>query len=159
MFDPKRLIFIHGSDSSSQTYKAAVLLRLFPQMIIPDFTGGLRQRMDQLKTILGKGSGWTIVGSSLGGLMGAKFTCRYPGRVRKLVLLAPALLIMLSEPMPNPIDVPVVLIHGTRDEVVDPGPVRELAERLFPKLTYISVDDDHRLHKTADELDWASLLA
>ena len=159
MFDPRRLIFIHGSDSSSQTYKASVLRQLYPQMVTPDFTGELHQRMDQLKAILGKERGWTIVGSSLGGLMGAKYTCRYPVRVRKLVLLAPALLILLSEPLPSPVDVPVVLIHGTQDEVVDPRPVRELAEQLFPRLKYISVDDDHRLHKTADELDWESLLA
>jgi pimeloyl-ACP methyl ester carboxylesterase len=159
MFDPARLIFIHGSDSSGRTYKAAVLRRLFPGMLTPDFTGDLRRRMRQLETILGREKGWTIVGSSLGGLMGARFTCRHPDRVRKLVLLAPALLIMLGEPLPAPVSVPVVLVHGTRDEVVAPVPVRKLAEQLFTQLTYISVDDDHRLHKTADELDWASLLA
>jgi len=159
MLDQKHLIFIHGSDSSSQTYKAAVLRRLFPEMITPDFEGDLSQRMRQLEAILGREKGWTIVGSSLGGLMGARFTFRHPSRVRKLVLLAPALMIMLGEPLPAPVAVPVVLVHGTRDEVVPPEPVRKLAEQLFTQLAYIRVDDDHRLHKTADELDWENLLS
>jgi pimeloyl-ACP methyl ester carboxylesterase len=159
MLNPTRLIFIHGSDSSSRTYKAGVLRRLFPEMLTPDFEGDLSQRMRQLEAILGREKGWTVIGSSLGGLMGARLTCRHPSQVRKLVLLAPALMIMLGEPLPAPVAVPVVLVHGTHDEVVPPEPVRKLAEQLFTQLTYIRVDDDHRLHKTADKLDWGSLLA
>jgi hypothetical protein len=34
-----------------------------------------------------------------------------------------------------------------------------LAEKVFLNLNYIVVDDDHRLHKTAQELDWKNLLA
>jgi hypothetical protein len=33
-----------------------------------------------------------------------------------------------------------------------------LAEKIFTNLTYIPVDDNHRLHKTAEELDWKKLL-
>jgi hypothetical protein len=34
-----------------------------------------------------------------------------------------------------------------------------LAEKVFANLTYLIVDDDHRLHKTAEELDWKAILA
>ena len=33
-----------------------------------------------------------------------------------------------------------------------------LAEKVFTHLTYMVVDDDHRLHKTAVKMDWKSLL-
>jgi len=61
-------------------------------------------------------------------------------------------------PGPGPIPVPTILIHGTQDGVVPLEPVREIAERLFSNLTFYSVDDDHRLHRTANELDWNMIL-
>jgi len=51
-----------------------------------------------------------------------------------------------------------VVIHGTRDDVVPLEPVRALAERVFRNLSYTIVDDDHRLMKTAHEIDWRLLL-
>ncbi|PIZ26267.1 MAG: alpha/beta hydrolase, partial [Chloroflexi bacterium CG_4_10_14_0_8_um_filter_57_5] len=47
----------------------------------------------QLEAILGAQTGWTIIGSSLGGLMAALFATQAPGQVRKLALLAPALIL------------------------------------------------------------------
>ncbi|MFH2104229.1 MAG: alpha/beta fold hydrolase [Chloroflexota bacterium] len=159
MIDPTRILFIHGSESSSQTYKAGLLREQFPGMLTPDFTGTLDARLAQLEGIIADTTGWTLVGSSLGGLMAAIFAARHPGQVRKLVLLAPALVLPEFEPYAGgQIPVPAVVIHGSRDDVVPPGPVLELARKVFPKLTYITVDDDHRLHKTAGELDWKSIL-
>ena len=79
MIDPARILFIHGSDSSSQTYKASILRGIFPGMLTPDFNGDLPERMKQLEAILGTETGWTLVGSSLGGLMAALFAMQHPG--------------------------------------------------------------------------------
>jgi len=159
MIDASRLIFIHGSDSSSQTYKAGILRGLFPGMVTPDFTGSLSERMAQLEAILGARTGWTIIGSSLGGLMAALFAAQAPGQVRKLVLLAPALILPeFSGHLPKPVSVPTIVVHGTRDELLPLEAVRSLAEKVFTHLTYLVVDDDHRLHRTAEEMDWKTLL-
>ena len=159
MIDEKRLIFIHGSDSSSQTYKAGLLRQQFPEMTVPDFSGSLAERMDQLEGILGATTGWKIIGSSLGGTMAALFAARHPDQVRKLVLLAPALeLPEISEQVTGPIPVACTIFHGTQDEVVPLEENRRIAGRLFRELEYIVVEDDHRLHKTAEEMDWAKIL-
>jgi surfactin synthase thioesterase subunit len=76
-----------------------------------------------------------------------------------LILLAPA----LSRPAfadqpPVPVDVPVVVYHGIHDTVVPLQPVRDLATRTFPRLTFHAVDDDHRLAATVQTIDWPALL-
>jgi predicted esterase YcpF (UPF0227 family) len=159
MNDPKRIVFIHGSDSSSQTYKATILRDLFPGMQVPDFSGGLPERMTQLEAILGIASGWTLVGSSMGGLMAALFAAQHPEQIRKMVLLAPALTLPgFAMDLADPISTQTTIIQGTQDAFIPLEPTRRLAEKLFLHLNYIVVDDDHRLHKTAQELDWKSLL-
>lgn len=157
--DTSRTLFIHGSDSSGQTYKAQVLRKTFPELLSPDFSGPLAMRLAQMESIIGDESGWTLIGSSLGGLMAALFAARHPTQVHRLVLLAPALhLPEFSRHPPKPVEIPTLLIHGKQDDVVPPEPVHCLAKRVFPRLTYLSVDDDHRLHHTAETLDWRSLL-
>ena len=161
MIDVDHLIFIHGSSGSkSQTYKAVLLRGLFPGMVVPDFTGDLPERMAQLETVLGAETGWTLVGSSLGGLMAALFAMQHPDQVRKLVLLAPALTLPgFTNSLPSRISIPTIIIQGTQDELIPLEPTRKLAKKIFTSLTYIVVDDDHRLHKTAQELDWNVMLA
>jgi pimeloyl-ACP methyl ester carboxylesterase len=159
MFDARRLIFIHGSDSSSRTYKAELLRLRFPGMVVPDFTGPLAERMQQLEQILEDTTGWTIIGSSLGGTMAALFASHHPAQVRKLVLLAPALILLdFTEQVKFPIQVPCVIVHGTKDEIVPLEENRKVAEKFFPNLSYIIVEDDHRLHKTAEALEWEKIL-
>jgi len=158
--DTSRIVFIHGSSGDkSQTYKARLLREIFPSMLTPDFDGDLSERMVQLRAILGNETGWTLIGSSLGGLMAALFATQAPGQVRKLVLLAPALtLAEFAVIPPASIDIPTIIVQGTQDELIPLQVARELAEKTFTHLTYLVVDDDHRLHKTAEELDWKSLL-
>ena len=159
MFDPKRLIFLHGLESNSQGRKTMTFRRYFPEIVIPDFHGNLDQRMEALYPILGQET-WTIIGSSFGGLMGALFTCQHPDQVRKLVLLAPALpLPDFADHLPDPIDTPTVIIHGTQDTVVPLGPTRSLAEKVFRNLVFQAVDDDHGLYRVTEELDWPALIA
>ncbi len=157
----RNMIFLHGLESSSQTYKASVIRQSYPELIVPDFTGPLAARMEALYPILGEEKDWTIVGSSFGGLMGAIFTCEYPDQVRKQVLLAPALMLpeFASYLDREPVSVPTTIIHGTQDTVVPLEEVREIARKVFSNLTYEIVDDDHRLHKATDTLDWKKILA
>jgi pimeloyl-ACP methyl ester carboxylesterase len=153
------LIFIHGLMSSSQGFKATMLRGLFPDMLTPDFTGSLEERMAQLAPILAAQSGWTIIGSSMGGLMGTLFTCQHPQQVQKLILLAPALTWPgFADRPPAPISVPTVVYHGRRDTVVPLGPVRALCKQVFTNLTFHAVDDDHRLRETVQAIDWPSLV-
>jgi pimeloyl-ACP methyl ester carboxylesterase len=158
--DNAKLIYLHGLESDSHSGKARQFREWFPGMVTPDFTGPFEERMEQLQPILAGGTEWTIIGSSFGGLMGTVYTCTNRMRVRKLILLAPAL---LRDPFGShldlqPVPVPTTVIHGTRDEVVPLEPAREVAQALFTDLTYLVVDDDHRLHKTLHELDWKSIL-
>lgn len=158
--DNNRLIYLHGLESDSNSGKARQFREWFPGMLTPDFKGSFEERMTQLQPILAVKEDWTIIGSSFGGLMGTVYTCQHPTQVRKLVLLAPAL---LRDPFGSfldlePVSVPTIIIHGTLDDVVPLDPVREIAQRLFTNLTYHIVEDDHRLHKTAQEMDWKNIL-
>lgn len=157
--DPTKILFIHGLEGSSQGDKATLLRGLFPGMLTPDFRGSLEERMQALQVILGKRTGWTLIGSSLGGLMAALFTCQHPAQVRKLVLLAPALILPeFSTVPPAPVGVPTVVYHGTRDTVVPLEPTRRLAEQVFRKLDFHVVDDEHRLFKTMQEVEWKKVI-
>ena len=158
--DTSRLIYLHGLESDSNSGKARQFREWFPGMLTPDFKGSFEERMTQLEPILAGKDDWTLIGSSFGGLMGTVYTCKHPTQVRKLILLAPAL---LRQPFGShldlePVSVPTVIIHGTLDDVVPLGPVREIAKKLFTNLTYHIVEDDHRLHKTAQEMDWKTIL-
>lgn len=153
------LIFIHGLVSSGQGFKATMLRGLFPDIITPDFRGSLEERMAQLVPILAAQPDWVIIGSSMGGLMGAFFTCQHPQQVRKLILLAPALIWPdFANGPPAPISVPTTVYHGREDTVVPLEPVRALCEQVFINLAFYAVEDDHRLHKTVQAIDWPSLV-
>lgn len=159
--DNSKIIYLHGLESTSQSGKARQFAQLFPGMVTPDFTGSFEERMAQLAPILADKKDWTIIGSSFGGLMGTVFTCKHPSQVRKLILLAPALLRdhFASYLDLEPVSVPTVIIHGKEDDVVPLEPVRILAEKTFSNLQYILVEDGHRLHKAFDELNWKEILA
>ncbi len=160
--DHSRIIYLHGSNSSSQSGKARQFAEKFNGMITPDFSDDFDAYMAQLKKILGRKKNWTLIGSSYGGLIATVFAAQKPEQIRKLVLLAPAL---INEPfgaylndLPS-IPVPTVVIHGHADDVVPLDEARQYAEKLFPHLRYIVVEDDHRLQKAFHELDWEEILA
>lgn len=152
----KRLL-IHGLEGSSQGHKAQLLRQVDPQLLTPDFTGDVKERMTQLEAILSpEPEPWFLIGSSLGGLMAALWTCRNPRRVRRLILLAPALHRPEFERSQN--YVPTMLVHGTKDTVVPLEPVAEIARSTFLMLDFHAVEDDHRLKATMELLDWHRLL-
>ena len=154
------ILYIHGSDSDSTSGKARQFREWLPGMVTPDFKGSFDERMSQLYSITSNKTDWTLIGSSYGGLMATVFALDHESQLRKLILLAPALMLepLASLSTPAPVSVRTTLIHGTLDTVVPFEPVREIAQKLFTNLTVHLVEDDHRLHKTANELDWKSIL-
>jgi pimeloyl-ACP methyl ester carboxylesterase len=152
-------IFLHGLDSSSQGSKAVFFREKYPDMLIPDFSGPLEERMQKLEGLLFGSSGLRIVGSSFGGLMAAIFSMQHESNVEKMVLLAPAINLLISSGYPEtPVSVPVWIYHGTHDEVIPLEEVKAAAQRIFLRLTFREVEDDHNLHSTFRTLDWDTLL-
>jgi pimeloyl-ACP methyl ester carboxylesterase len=152
-------VFIHGLLGSSRGTKASFFRQRYPDMIIGDFRGSLDARMDSLKRLLADKGSLIIVGSSFGGLMAAMYAFEYQEKVRRLILLAPALASGGFDPhFAKTSDVPVIIYHGKDDDVVPLAPVRDTAHRIFKNLTFHVVDDDHVLSKTFTSIDWDRLL-
>ena len=152
-------VFIHGLESTSHGTKGEFFRNKYPDMILEDFIGPLDQRMDRLNRLLDGKIDLVLVGSSYGGLMASIYACRNPRKVRKLILLAPALDLADFEPyLTSRIDIPVVLYHGLLDDVVPPEAVQIIARKVFSNLDYHAVDDDHSLHHTFSGMAWDDLL-
>ena len=152
-------VFIHGLESSSQGTKGVFFRKRYPDMVIEDFPGTLEQRMDKLNSLLSEKTSLIMVGSSYGGLMAAIYGFNNKDRVKKLILLAPALVCHEFHPyLRKRTDIPVIIFHGKKDEVVPLAPVHEIANRVFENLTFNILDDDHILSKTFKSMDWDNLL-
>jgi pimeloyl-ACP methyl ester carboxylesterase len=152
-------VFIHGLEGSSQGTKGVFFRERYPDMIIEDFHGTLEQRMNKLNSLLSEKTSLIMVGSSYGGLMAAIYAFNNQESVKKLILLAPALIFHEFEPyLQKRIDTPVIIYHGKGDNVVPLAPVQEIARRVFENLTFNMVDDDHFLSKTFKSIDWDKLL-
>ena len=154
------LVFIHGLESTAQGTKAQYFRKLFPQMIIEDYTGDFQKRMQKLNSLLGGLDNLILVGSSFGGLMAAWFALENEPRVKKLILLAPALILEGFENAANrKLQIPVILYHGIKDDVVNPDKVKKIAEKTFARLEYHLVDDDHPLSNVFPTINWQKLLS
>ena len=152
-------MFIHGLESNNQGTKAVYFRKNFPDMLTPKFPGSLDERMADLRALLSGESDIILVGSSFGGLMASIFVMENEPRVKRLVLLAPAINLMEFSPYRNrKIQVPVHIYHGRQDEVIPLEDVQTVARQVFSDLTFHSVDDDHYLHKTFEKIDWDTLL-
>ncbi len=153
-------VFIHGLESTSRGTKGVFFRERYPDMIIEDYFGSFSQRMEKLEGLLAGEDHLILVGSSYGGLMAAVYACRHEERVKKLILLAPALHSELYQPcLKKKLSMPVTIFHGRQDDVVPLEKVRAIAERLFMNLKFNAVEDDHFLHDTFATLEWDKLLS
>ena len=155
----KTLVFIHGLESTSQGVKGKFFRQYFPGMIIEDYTGNFAERMRKLSRLLAAKHNLILVGSSYGGLMAAQFALQNEKLVQKMILLAPALnLPEFSPTAQQQLNIPVIIYHGTDDNIVDPYAVKSIAGKVFRQLEHHLVKDDHSLHKTFPSLDWEKIL-
>ena len=141
---PIRVQFIHGLESGPGSSKSVYLAARFdartPAMDTSSFEGSVAVQAAQIAEF----SPEVLVGSSFGGAVALALLARglYRGPT---VLLAPAHRHYgVEERIPE--GVPVVLVHGTRDEVVAIEGSRALAKTGSPGMVeLIEVDDEHRL--------------
>jgi alpha-beta hydrolase superfamily lysophospholipase len=153
------LVFIHGLESTAQGAKGQYFSKKFPKMIIEDYTGDFTKRMSRLNSVLVGKSDLIIVGSSFGGLMAVQYAMENESKIKKLILLAPALNLPEFQPDSSfQLKIPVIIYHGTNDDVVNPQVVKSIAMKHFVNLDHHFVEDDHPLHKTFPTLDWKRLL-
>ena len=128
------LVFIHGLESTAQGTKGQFFRKFFPQMIIEDYTGNFVSRMSKLDSLLSGKNDLIIVGSSYGGLMAVQYAMENENRVKKLILLAPALnLPEFNSNTYKQLTLPVIIYHGTYDDIVDPYTVKIIALKYFSK--------------------------
>ncbi len=129
------LVFIHGLESTAQGTKGQFFHQNFPQMIIENYTGDFAARMLKLSDLLDGKNNLIIVGSSYGGLMAVQYAMKNEIRVKKLILLAPALNLPEFSPKPDKmLQLPVIVYHGINDNIVDPFAVKNIALKVFRQL-------------------------
>jgi pimeloyl-ACP methyl ester carboxylesterase len=151
------VVFCHGLEGSPQGRKAQALRAAGLDVVAPDFSGmNLAARVAALLPELAAHDGCVLVGSSYGGLAalcGAVLHVRAGGRVRGLVLCAPALI--LHEPPADALDLtppcPTILIHGRRDELIPVAAIEAYAA-AHPAVRLELVDDAHVLAGSLDRI-------
>ena len=96
------VIYLHGFGSSAQSGKAVYLAERYrargiafqaPDLNLPDFsTLTVTRMLEQTRVLLDAAEApVTLIGSSLGGFVAVNAAAKWPDRVGRLVLLAPAL--------------------------------------------------------------------
>jgi pimeloyl-ACP methyl ester carboxylesterase len=148
-------VFIHGLESSGQGTKGRFFRERYPEMIIEDYVGSLAQRMEKLEGLLAGKDQLILVGSSYGGLMAAIYASLHEERVKKLILLAPALHLEDYHPyLTTKLSIPVIIFHGRQDEVVPMEAVRAVAEEHYLNLQFNVLEDNHVLQTNFAKLNW-----
>lgn len=154
-----RIIFIHGLNSSGQGVKGRFFSELNTNILTPDFIGTVEERIEHLETILAESNNWTLIGSSLGGLIAAITAGRHPEKVNRLILLAPALRMQeYRTGCFRTVSCPVTIFHGVTDDVIPLSESRTVAEKIFLDLEFYEVEDDHSLHATLHSIDWQNVI-
>jgi predicted esterase len=141
---PMKVQFIHGMESGPGSSKASYLDRYFdaltPAMNTRDFEGSVALQAENLDAFLPD----VLVGSSFGGAVALRLLQdgKYAGPT---VLLAPAFAHFGVEGR-IPEGARVIVVHGSRDDVVPIEDSRRLAKTGTPGyVDWVEVDDEHRL--------------
>ena len=139
-----RVQFAHGLESGPQGSKARLFARHFdartPAMDTRDFGACVALHAGELRSFRPD----LLVGSSFGGAVVVELLRTGEWRGPTLLLAQAA---RRHDPAAMlPAGVPVWLVHGRRDAIVDPEDSRALAATGSPdRVRLIEVDDDHRL--------------
>lgn len=155
-----RVQFVHGLEGSPQGAKARLLAEHFdactPAMDTSDFEAcaALHAR------VLGEFRPDVLVGSSFGGAVAVALLQREQWVGPTLLLAQAAVRRGLAPRLPE--GVPVWLVHGSGDTLVDPEDSRVLARTGSPALVrLLEVEDDHALHasvRRGDLVEWVRAL-
>ena len=150
--------FLHGLDSSGNGTKGRFFADNYPHIVRPDFTGSLADRLEQLAELCANQHELLFIGSSFGGLMATRYAIDNPETTARLILLAPALNFADYQPPVQPLQIPTLVVIGSRDTVTPAAVVIPLARATFADLKIDIVDDDHLLHATFPSIEWQNLL-
>jgi alpha/beta superfamily hydrolase len=142
-----RVQFIHGLEGSPRGAKARLLAERFcaytPTMDTRDFAACVEVQAAALRSFCPD----VLVGSSFGGAVAVELLRR--GLWRGPTLLLAQAAVKRDRRARLPEGVRVWLVHGRRDDIVDPEDSRALAQTGTADLVrLIEVDDDHPLHAT-----------
>lgn len=156
-----RVLFMHGLESSPQGNKARYLAARFetrtPAMDTTAVMAALQGRaapgallraastcLEQQARALEEWTPDVVVGSSFGGALAVLLLGR--GAWTGPTLLLAQASGRFDRSLALPADVPVLLVHGTRDAVIDIEDTRRLARTGTPgRVRLVEVDDEHRL--------------
>jgi predicted esterase len=139
-----RVQFLHGLESSPQGNKARYLAARFetltPAMDTSDFAACLEQQAAAIAAFRPD----VVVGSSFGGALAVLLLVQ--GRWRGPTLLLAQAAARFDPDLALPEGAPVLLVHGTHDEVIDIEGSRRLARTGTPgRVRLVEVEDGHRL--------------
>lgn len=140
-----RLQFAHGLEGSPQGAKARLFAAHFEASTPAMDTSDLEACIGVHAAEIVRFAPDVLVGSSFGGAVVVELLRREAWSGPTLLLAQAALRVDPQARLPA--GVPVWLVHGLRDEIVDPEESRRLAATGSPdRVRLVEVDDDHGLH-------------
>ncbi len=144
-----KILFLHGLESGPHGSKYQALKKVFGDVLAPDCSG-VQDEKERLhiiqQEIKNSEEPFLVVGSSMGGLMALLLQKENPLHIAGMVLCAPA----IHRPAATDLNLndlpPTIVIHGTQDDIVPVEASQPFGDRL------ITVDDDHRLANSMEEI-------
>jgi pimeloyl-ACP methyl ester carboxylesterase len=147
--DRIRVQFIHGLESSPQGRKAQLFERYFEACTKAMNTGDFWGCVEVQAKAIDEFHPDVLVGSSFGGAVAVALLRRNQWRGPTVLLAQAALRYDPDARLPN--GIPVILVHGLKDDVIDIEDSRKLARTGSPQLVrLIEVDDGHELKALVD---------
>jgi pimeloyl-ACP methyl ester carboxylesterase len=155
-----RVQFIHGLEGSPQGSKARLFAEHF-ETITPEMdTSSFEGSVDTQAAALSEFHPDILVGSSFGGAVAVELLARRLWQGPTMLLAQAA--IHYDPAASLPLGIPVWLVHGTGDTLIDPEQSRRLAATAnSDDVRLIEVDDDHPLHASVASgaiIDWVKEL-
>ncbi len=155
------LFFFHGLEGNPNGYKATMLKKDFPHMVVPLLPRDILERQKIIETLVVRPS--ILIGSSLGGLSAILFAMKHPHLVEKMLLLAPAVDVKdrticttkereLIQQIYLPDSFPCVIIAAINDEVIPLQSIEKFKEKssVPSQIRLIKVEDFHGLGGSLD---------
>ena len=156
-----RVQFIHGLEGSPSGAKARLLAKHFDALTPAMDTGDFEASVEVQHRALAAFEPDVLVGSSFGGAVAVELLQQ--GRWSGPTLLLAQAAVRRGQSPVLPPDVPIWIVHGRSDGLIDPADSRLLAGSGSPSwVRLLEVDDDHALHQSVESellIDWVRDLA